>query len=216
VYRRLRSPLGTSSVPYNAARSYVWLPSAASGDIRMNRKEDTAHIYMGGNAGKTEIDAGLMHNPGKDNWSLFLKGGGSCKPAISMRFKSNQHVYLVFEVLANGKVGVGVDGYFMDGTYGTNWCIVSAYDWRYDGVNNRIKRVTSIAQKQNKYDPNSGSYIRGVEWNDVLIGSTSKTPDTIHSWGSKDTKVNCVYPSTAKVYVDFRAHDHEILTLDLR
>jgi hypothetical protein len=44
-YRRMQSKEGTSTKPYNVVRSFVWLPSAAAGDIKMNRKDETPHIY---------------------------------------------------------------------------------------------------------------------------------------------------------------------------
>jgi len=76
--------------------------------------------------------------------------------------------------------------------------------------------MTTIAQDPKQVDMTTGSYIRRVEWDTMKIGKFNLTPsDGWRDWASTDVKVNCVYPNTAKVYVDFRTLSHEIITINL-
>ncbi|MGH2349291.1 MAG: hypothetical protein ACRDFT_07505, partial [bacterium] len=168
-FRRIVSKIGTSSRPYNVVRSLVWLPSSTSGDLKMNRSLDVPHVYFGGNAsGSKDLEAGVFWNPAKDNWAMYHRGGGSCeKPLLTKRFKSGQRIELVVHVVENNRLGLGVYGTFTDGGQGWVECVFDSTGWRRNGVDNRFRRMTSIAQKRGKYDPKSGSYVRGVEWSSV-------------------------------------------------
>jgi hypothetical protein len=212
-YRRLRSKKGSITTPYTVVESYVWLPSLVRGEVFVaNSLNDTPHIYHGGSpgGGGSDVDAGFLYSAKKNDWALFVNGG-SCSPAVSTRFRAGQLIELNLFVLDEGRLTLSARGYFTDGTFGWNSCTFDASGFRKDGIDNRFKRITSIGQRT--YDANSGSYLRYVEWNYAKIGLYG---GPWHDWADKDTSQNCVYPNTAKVYVDFRTFSHEIVHIDLR
>ena len=179
-YRRVGSNTGYSwmsgylTLPPN---SNVYVPNGGvtQKEDPVNFQKDVPYAYFGGSclSGK-EIDAGMMYNGGRKNWSLFITAGGGVIKNDSLRFNSDQKIFLKCYVSANGKVTALAEG-TVEGKTGIQQRTVTAEDAEErntSGTNCSLKHVVSIAQGEYE-NFKSGSYFKGVKWSDIRIGTSS-------------------------------------------
>lgn len=152
----------------------------------------------------------MQHNKDKDDWTVYTKPTASfCNPVEVIRFKSGQYVTLEFFVPFDDQVVIHAAGLNENGVLKCRTCSINRFGlrWNDSGIGIHLKRVTSIAQPV-KYTPGTGAFLHNVHWKEVKIG---KYQGSVHLWGQSDTGNNCVYPDTAKVYVDFRSFSEEFV-----
>ncbi len=179
-YRRVGSNTG-----YSWMSGYLTLPASSNvyvpnggvmeKDDPDNFQKDTPYAYFGGTcSGGKEIDAGMMYNGGKKNWSLFIAAGENALQNDTVRFRANQKVFLKYYVSGSNEVTVSVEG-TLDGSTGTQkrtLTLANATGWNTSGNRCSLKHVVSMAQGDYE-NFKSGAYVKGVKWSDIYIGTSS-------------------------------------------
>lgn len=194
AYRRI------STVPgFSWMSGYVYLPAIGNNFYVANKDLETPHLYIGGSAG-AEVDAGMLFNTYKEDWSLFISVDRH-PVAYTTRYMAGQQVFLKYYVTSDNNVVIQATGYDVNGDKNTYIKRAKAEGWRVDGTNCCLKRVTTISQ--NGQNLHSGSYMKNISWSNWKIGTSStKNAD----WSTKDTQVNVVYPSA--VYAKYSMTNH--------
>jgi hypothetical protein len=216
-YRRI-----WSDSPMSAAQATVYLPSLAKGDI-VSANGDTAFIYLGGwgSAGQA-LDAGLMHNPGTDTWSLFIKYQGLAENlggTPQVRLKPDQTVTVTFSIPDDGSVKVETSGQAVQVVDAANQTDLGVQSlavqqnglsgFPSDGTDVILKRMTSIAQNHENFQ--SGSKISGVAWTNVQCGTD---PGSLSPWTITDPAGTLIYDKTV-VSVNYVSDHEETVSITL-
>lgn len=208
-YRRVSSVNGKSWMSiyaYLPGGSNIYVPNGGT-----ELQKDTPYVYIGGTGGGTEVDAGMLFNGGKKNWSLFLAANGSTN-TYTPRMKAAQKVFLKYYVSATNKVTVSVTGVRDDNNTKDTFTLSreNVKGWNTAGTNCVLKHVVSIAQGNNQ-NFKSGAYIKGVVWSDGRIGTSSTNNAAWTAYGEKPI----TYPETGCVTVDYINAGNETDTINL-
>jgi hypothetical protein len=215
-YRRIWSQQG-----FSAVRATVFLPGIAQGGVSYSQSGDTAFVYAGGwGNGDQALDAGFMHNPGTDTWSLFIKFGGNPEylgSDPSTRLKPGQSVTFTFWVPNDGSLRVECSGNAVKVLDAANQNDLGYLTLavQYDGASGFpqsgsgvvLKRMTSIAQDSENFG--CGSKLIGVEWSDVMIGTD---PSALAPWSIVAPGGTMRY-SESVVEVDYQSDSHETVSI---
>lgn len=195
----------------------VYLPSSKAADVGYGDKDnETAFIYAGGwGSSGQAVDAGFQHSPTFDNWSLFMKLPGKGEVEYQgPRMKSDQMVKLTFRVSAPNVLEVTARGVTMNNREETLKMQIGPADgvdgWNPDGVDQVLKRMTSIAQNHENFK--TGSFIKRVEWKNAVIGTSAQDA---HPWLSAGTGGFMSYPEDARVSVVFVDQANETDSINL-
>jgi len=200
---------------YAAFSANVWLPDASLGQVRM-ASQDTGYIYTGGwgESPDSTVDAGIQYSQRYGDWAPFIALHGGRRPDDVVwnpgRLRAGQYALLQFYVPADGYVALRVQGEWIDGSWGSQVGRTMVTSWRADGLLNRLKRVTSIAQLRRNY--RSGSYLLGVHWFRTALG---RSLDTLRPWDGFDTAEECNVPPD-RVTVQRDSPGDEYVSIDLR
>jgi len=201
---------------YAAFSANVWLPDASLGQVRMARPEDTGYVYTGGwgEHPNSTVDAGLQYGQRYNDWAPFIALHGGRRPRDVVwnpgRLRAGQYALLQFYVPTDGYVALRVQGEWTDGSRGTQVGRTMVTSWRADGLLNRLKRLTSIAQTRRNY--RSGSYLLGVHWSRTALG---RSLSALRPWDSSDTAEECDVPP-GRVTVQRDSPGDEYVSIDLR
>jgi hypothetical protein len=157
---------------------------------------------------------------------------------VAPRFRANQTVLLEFEVtdpdvvevratgdLVNGETGVTQKirldiSQFPDTTRNQELGRVgddTEFGWNPTGGKNRLKRVTSIAQRESDEVIESGSSVKGVVWSNCKIGTTRAAAS---AWSQdsflKERSENLVtHPNKTIIQVSFLDQSNETVSIIL-
>ncbi|MBT2291464.1 hypothetical protein J7E73_20530 [Paenibacillus albidus] len=186
-YRRVYSNDGFSWMS-----TYVTLPGGTNiKDSNSTGLLDTAFVYLGGwSSNSTGIDAGMQHSTAYDDWAPTTLANNAMQPS-PIRFKANQDIYMKFYITNTNEATLAVSGIGTDGVSKTVTIVRAGVSgWNKDGIGSRLKRMTTIGQKGGE-SMTTGSYMKGVHWNDITIGrydsNTSSANLIYSSWGSSQT-----------------------------
>lgn len=165
----------------------------------------TPFIMTGGwgPGGISPVDAGFIFNTGRRNWSAYMLVAGNVVRPPDQRFQPGSDVALRFEVVADGQVALYV------GEQADLVVTAEAAGWRADGLGNRFKRTTSIAQVRENL--RTGARLENVYWHNVILRSN------VHAqpWSAQDTAENCRYPHDDRVTVAADGWDREWVSIRL-
>lgn len=211
-YRRVYSKPG-----YSYQRSRVYLPSDQKGELHEDKAAgDTAFIYLGGwGAAGGAVDAGLQHGHylggTNDDWAPFFlvqQAGGPSAVTVSTerqssgapwRLAAGQVAQLEFWVAQEDDLTVlslCIAGRTnQDGTQTTLTLrapVDPMYAWGAAGGGNILKRMTTIGQKTGQQNLSSGSYLRGVDWQESWIGQDAASAEV---WRAEQTGGYCTFPA---------------------
>jgi hypothetical protein len=170
------------------------------------------HIYTGGWGERPDstADAGVQYSR-LNNWAPFLALHGLGRVRWNPgRLRAGRYALLQFYVPADGYVALRVQGEWIDGSWGSQVGRTMVTSWRADGLLNRLKRVTSIAQLRRNY--RSGSYLLGVHWLHTALG---RSLTALRPWDTSDTAEECNVPPD-RVTVQRDSPGDEYVSIDLR
>lgn len=213
-YRRVYSKPG-----FAYQSSQIYLPGADAGEV-FEAKEaghgDTAFVYAGGWGGKGgAVDAGFQHgrymNGPHDDWAPFFlvqQPGGPSAVTVSdqrqaggqpWRLAAGQAATLTFWVSQNEDLTVlnlfiqgvtNVDG--MPSTLTLSAPVDISFGWDAAGGANILKRMTTIGQTTGNQNLATGSFLRGVNWQSSVIGTTEADAQP---WKAEQTGGFCSFPA---------------------
>ncbi|WP_420594238.1 hypothetical protein [Deinococcus sp.] len=175
--RRVRTAIGTSSMPYGYGAATVSLlatPVPAGG---------TPYAYMGATSstGK-ESDVGLQYNTGAGDWGAYIRSnnvtvtGDVNNPQPPRRYNPGTSTNFEYLVSNDGFGRLRINKASTSANVPNPFSIdFSQPGLRKDGVGNIVKRITSIASPTTT----GGSF--AVQWTSMRVGLTTATN---HSWGS--------------------------------
>lgn len=214
-YRRVYSKPG-----YSAQGARVYLPTDQRGEMQEEKAAghgDTAFIYMGGWGGRGgAVDAGFQHGRygggQQDDWAPFFlvqqKGAASAVTVATdkqaggqpWRLLAGQQAELSFWVSAGEESDLTYLNMEAAGTLSIDGVpsrltlrapVDASFGWDPAGGDNILKRMTTIGQNYNQENLASGSFMRGVVWQDSTIGTS---PAGLRPWTADDTGGYCSYP----------------------
>ncbi len=181
---------------------------------------DTAFIYMGGWGGKGgAVDAGVQHgryvNGPHDDWAPFFlvqQPGGPSAVTVSdqrqaggdpWRLASGQNAILTFWVSTDADLTVL--NLFIRGTTNLDHSestltlsapVDSSFGWTTAdsaaGGANILKRMTTIGQTTGNQNLQSGSFLRGVNWQSSAVGTSEADAQP---WKAEQTGGYCSFPA---------------------
>ena len=177
---------------------------------------ETIYAYVGGTSstGK-EVDAGMQYSQLKNNWSLFLRGPVHYLTIEEAnRFKAGQNVFYKFYVSSTDAVTISGTGIISNGTKQTiSLTYPGISGWNTSGTGCKVKRVTSIAQKEGYVNPTSGSYVKNVRWYSSLVGTSSFSN---HPWSAADVESYTSEPNPTQVVVNWLSASEETVSIFLK
>jgi hypothetical protein len=200
---------------YAAFSAHIYLPDPALNQIHIaDPRRETAYIYTGGwgEQPTSTVDAGFQYNAPTRTWALVYKLHGQRPlPLVDVaRLVPGQYVLLQFYVVLDDHVAVYAEGLWTDGFFGRRGDGISVVSWRGDGLKNRLKRVTTVAQKPR--NDRSGTYVLGVHWFRTALG---RSLNSLRPWTSADTAEECRVPPD-RVTVQPDSAGDEYVSIDLR
>jgi hypothetical protein len=203
AYNRVVS---NSDLGFQYMSASLYLPGNNNGiNIKTDPTFETAYIYIGGSGnslamGKGAVDAGFQYSQAKNNYTLFLTAEdvpGGQHNSTGTRFDAAQTIQIQFSVAPPSTPGGGANlTIAAQGLVGgvlsqQSVTVQNDPDWVVGGLST-LERVTALAQKSGLETFTDGSYINGVQWSNVMIGTNASTASL---WTSNDTIADQSNPS---------------------
>jgi hypothetical protein len=200
--------VSNSDLGFQYMSASIYLPGNNNGsgiNINTNPAFETAYIYMGGvgnalNVGQGSVDAGFQYSQAHDNYTLFLTAEGvpgGQHNSTGTRFDASQTIQIQFSVSApttpGGGANLTIAAQGLVGGVLTQESVTVQNDpnWVVGGLST-LERVTALAQTSGQETFTDGSYLHGVQWSNVMIGTSSATASL---WTSADTIADQSNPS---------------------
>jgi hypothetical protein len=152
---------------------------------------ETGYVYFGG----VTADMGLQYSFARNNWALYGKTDAVSKPiTLTPRLSATDSVNLTFSVIGENRVRIEAS----QGAVAPKPIELFAPGFSSNGAGNRLKRLTTIAQRDTTtgQDVNvSGTGSRfAVLWDNMRLAARNGTPPPgFHGWGTSaaDAAIDC-------------------------
>lgn len=224
-FRRVYSR-ATTTTGYSWESAYVLLQNPSGIKIAATTPADIAYVYEGGwGANGGAVDAGFQYSTANisnssGNWAAVVQRESSSGAQLwgytPSRFYSYEEDNLKFYVPSDNMVAIAwtataiAEGSRNEITMA--FAEAAGYGWKANGAGCILKRMTSIGQTPPE-NLNDGSYIKGTEWYNCLIG---KSQTSNHSWTATDVGGYQNYPAnSSKVSVNYVSPSQETDTINL-
>lgn len=170
-YRRVKS-----NNSYRKSEGTIVVPSTS--DLKgVDASGEAAYNYFGleNSSSGRNAECGIYTAPGMgEGWKVFHNFNGSWVGDNwpSDPIPAGSSVFMRMYVPKDGELA-----FYISYSGGNKTFVYSCSGTRYDGSNQKLRRVTSLLVN------NTGSYSKNNKWQNVYIA----TPSDMHLWGTADT-----------------------------